>query len=96
MLGIPGGRSWSALFWLAVVSISPPVTAPALGAGALHPLMANLLVSHYFFGGVLMLAVLLCARRSGQTKSVGDRGCRVEGLSCLAQAASAAGQAQEQ
>jgi hypothetical protein len=38
------------------------------GAGALHPLMANLLVSHYFFGGVLMLALLLCARRSGRTK----------------------------
>ncbi len=70
MLGIPGGRSWSALFWLAVVLISPPVTAPTLGAGALRSLMASLLVSHYFFGGVLMLAVLVCARQSGRTKSV--------------------------
>ncbi len=68
MLGIPGGRRGSALFWLAVTLISPPVTAPAPGAGALHPPMAGLLVSHYFFGGVLMLAVLLCARRSGRTK----------------------------
>jgi hypothetical protein len=68
MLGIPGGRSGPALFWLAVALISPPVTAPALGAGALHSLLASLLVSHYFFGGVLMLAVLLYARHSGQTK----------------------------
>jgi hypothetical protein len=75
MLGIPAGRRWSALFWLAVALISPPVTAPTPGAGALHSPMASVLVSHYFFGGVLMLAVLLCARRSGQTKSaVGSHG----------------------
>jgi hypothetical protein len=66
MLGIRAGRSWSAFFWLAVVLISPPVTAPTAGTGALHSLLVSVLVSHYFFGGVLMLAALLCARRSGR------------------------------
>jgi hypothetical protein len=65
MLGVPGARSWSALFWFAVALISPPVIAPTLAAGAL---MASVLVSHYFLGGVLMLAVLLCAGRSERTK----------------------------
>jgi hypothetical protein len=72
MLGTPSGRSGAALFWLAVASISPPVTAPTLGAGALHSPVASLLISHYFFGGVLMLGVLLGARRSGRAKSVVD------------------------
>jgi hypothetical protein len=62
MLAMPGGRSCVALFWLAVVLISPPIIAPAPEVAAHHPLTASLLVSHYFFGGVLMLAVLVWAR----------------------------------
>ncbi len=56
-LAVPQGRRWVSLVVLSILLISPPVTLIES-----QNLLVRLLISHYFFGGILLLGVLLAAR----------------------------------
>ncbi len=64
-LGIPDGRRWWVVAALGVLLISPPVIPVQTGHPILRPLMAKVLISHIWFGGVVLLGVFLAARWHG-------------------------------
>jgi hypothetical protein len=47
---------------LSVLLISPPVVVLALQGRIANALYERVLVSHYFFGGVVLLGVLIASR----------------------------------
>lgn len=55
---LPAGRGWAALFSAGIALVSLPVRLVSAGSPAW---VGRLFISHYFFGGVLLLAVLLAA-----------------------------------
>lgn len=62
-LALPQERLWSNLVLVSALLVSLPVKpAPRLLIPGLKPIGSKLLISHYFFGGVLLLGVLLAAR----------------------------------
>lgn len=61
-LAVPKGRLWFNLVLLSTLLISLPVILPWSSSLVLRQLISKLLISHYFFGGVLLLGVLLAAR----------------------------------
>ena len=63
-LAVPNGPPWSGWVMLSVLLTSLPVIFVNHVSPALKPLVYKLLVSHYFFGGILVLVVFLAARWS--------------------------------
>lgn len=62
-LAVPKGWHWFSLVVLSIVLTSLPVRSIILSENPiLSFLMYKLLISHYFYGGVLLLGVLLAAR----------------------------------
>lgn len=61
-LAVPQGKLWYSLIISSIFLISLPVITPDISSLLLKNLYARLLVSHYFFGGVLLLGTLLAAR----------------------------------
>ena len=70
-LAIPKGRIWSILMFLSLLLISLPVLFVESSRPILTFLLAKFFISHYFFGGILLLGVLLAARwcKNGLQKS---------------------------
>jgi hypothetical protein len=58
-----GRRPWPLLFAACVALISPPVILSVPDDPLARVLVARIWLSHYFLGGVLMLALLLAMRR---------------------------------
>jgi len=74
-LALPAGRRWSAAMWAGIALISPPVVVPNTAYPVLGPVVARLLMSNYFFGGVLLLGVFLAARwRGGRPRDRAEAG----------------------
>lgn len=61
-LAVMNGRIWSTLLAVSTLLISLPVITPELPNSIFKFVYSRLLVSHYFFGGVLLLGVLLATR----------------------------------
>jgi len=61
-LAIPQGKVWSRLMLLVTVLVSLPVIMIKPNNPIFSFLLSKLLISHYFFGGVLLLGVLLAAK----------------------------------
>lgn len=61
-LAVPQGKLWYSLIISSVVLTSLPVITANISNPLLKNLYSRLLISHYFFGGVLLLGVLLAAR----------------------------------
>ncbi|HEY9636932.1 MAG TPA: glycosyltransferase family 87 protein [Coleofasciculaceae cyanobacterium] len=61
-LAIPQGWLWFSSVVLSILLISPAVRAFTPANPILRFLMFKLLFSHYFFGGILLLGILLTAR----------------------------------
>ena len=61
-LAVPQGKLWYSLIISSMFLVSLPVITPDISSLLLKNLYARLLVSHYFFGGVLLLGTLLAAR----------------------------------
>jgi hypothetical protein len=61
-LGVPQGGVWSNLMLVSILLTSLPVITADIGNPFLRFLYTKLLISHYFFGGIILLGVLLAAR----------------------------------
>ncbi len=61
-LAVPSGARWAAAVWLGFALVSPPVIVANTEHAVVGPLIARLLLSHYFAGGVVLLGVFLAAR----------------------------------
>lgn len=61
-LAVPQGYLWSAGVVLSILLISPPAFTASVTNSIISVLYSRVLISHYFFGGVLLLGVLLAAR----------------------------------
>jgi hypothetical protein len=61
-LAVMKGRLWSSLLGVCTLSISLPVIVAEPANPVLRVVYSKLFISHYFFGGVLLLGVLLAVR----------------------------------
>lgn len=61
-LAVPQGKIWYRLIISSVFLISFPVITANISNLLIKNLYSRLLISHYFFGGVLLLGILLAAR----------------------------------
>jgi len=68
-LAMPQGPLWFGFFGLSVLLISLPVGPFRPKHPIFSPLVYRVLSSHYFFGGLLLLGVMLAARRQIETCS---------------------------
>jgi hypothetical protein len=66
---LPGGWVGTGLLWLSVVLISLPVRPVMARTPWLRALMSQWLISHYVFGAVLLLGLLLLLRQSTARES---------------------------
>jgi hypothetical protein len=64
-LDIPNRGVWFSLMAASALLISPPVVIVGNNLSILGPLASKLLISHYLFGGLLLLGILLAARLRG-------------------------------
>lgn len=64
-LGMPASRPWWIALGIVVALISPPVVALDTENEAVRAFMGRVGCSHYFFGGLLLLAMILVARVRG-------------------------------
>ena len=73
-LAVPPGKTWFRSILVSTVLVSLPVILIKVDNSILSFLVSKLLVSHYFFGGVMLLGVLLAARRyNQQTQTSNDK-----------------------
>lgn len=63
VIRIPGEPIWRLLLGASVLLMSPIAVLAEVENGPLDALVARVFISHYFYGGVLLLAVLLESRR---------------------------------
>lgn len=61
-LAVPLERPWNVATWCAVALMSPPVLLLDPHVALVGPMIVHVLVSNYFYGGVLLLGVMLAAR----------------------------------
>ncbi len=61
-LAVPQGGVWSNLMLVSILLTSLPVITAETSNPHLRFLYSKLLISHYFFGGIVLLGVLLAAR----------------------------------
>jgi len=67
---LPGGWIGTGLLWLSVLLISLPVRPVTARTPWLRELVSQWLISHYVFGAVLLLGLLLVLRQSAARESV--------------------------
>jgi hypothetical protein len=61
-LAVPQGGIWSNLMLVSILLTSLPVITAETSNTLVRFLYSKLLISHYFFGGIILLGVLLAAR----------------------------------
>ena len=71
LLAVPQGRLWFASVAVSILLTSLPVITASPTNPVVQFLYSRLLISHYFFGGVLLLGVLLAARWRTSNRSQG-------------------------